>query len=205
MPIKYGLLIGRIIEGERDDELLESPHYQIFVEIENEIHRVVINVQSKDGSEVLFFIDEKFDHPILDRMIPLNDGLHYIKKKANSLAIDYLRSGYFTKEQMVALPPSVEGENNDVQDFLDRLAKKAIQERDLGSRIYVWGAPFPNGMHDIHMNQGNSGNWKQDNAIWQDGAIIFYFPKENLYKAFFLAFQNQSWNTDNNGNPIVHR
>lgn len=205
MPIKYALLIGRVLQGERDDEFLESPHYRIFVDADGETYRIVVNIQSKDGSEVLFFIDENFDRPIIDRMISLDDGLHRVKKRPNALAIDYLRSHYFEKEEMTTLPPSVEGENNDVQDFLDRLVKKAALEKDLGSRIYIWGAPFPNGMHDVHMNQGNFGNWKQDNATWQDGAIIFYFPQENVYKAFFLAFQNQSWDTDSEGNPIKYR
>lgn len=205
MPVKYGLLIGRILYGERDDENLETPHYHIFVDANNTTYQVLVNMQSKDGSEVLFFIDENFDYPILDRMIALDDGCYPVKRKPKGLAIDYIRSNYFEKEQMRCLPPSIEGENNDVQDFLDCLVKTAVKENSLGSRVYVWGVPFPNGMHDVHMNQGNRGNWKQDNATWQDGAIIFYFPQENIYKAFFLAFQNQSWETDSTGNPIKYK
>lgn len=28
-----------------------------------------------------------------------------------------------------------------------------------------------NGIHDIHMNQGNSKNWANDDGPWQDGRM----------------------------------
>ena len=53
-----------------------------------------------------------------------------------------------------------------------------------------------NGIHDIHMNQGNVEKWKGDNGIWQDGGILIHFEKEEEWIGIFLAFQSQSWCTD---------
>ena len=58
------------------------------------------------------------------------------------------------------------------------------------------------GIHDIHMNQGNpKGPFQKDNGIWQDGAIFIELPASGKWIAVFLAFQTESWTTDNSGNP----
>lgn len=46
------------------------------------------------------------------------------------------------------------------------------------------------------MNQGNVEKWKGDNGIWQDGGILIHFEKEEEWVGIFLAFQSQSWCTD---------
>ena len=51
-------------------------------------------------------------------------------------------------------------------------------------------------MHDIHMNQGNSAKFKNDDGVWQDGGLIFHFPGLSQWVAVFLAFQSQAWHTD---------
>ena len=64
-----------------------------------------------------------------------------------------------------------------------------------------------NGIHDIHMNQGNVEKWKGDNGIWQDGGILIHFEKEEEWIGIFLAFQSQSWCTDDEGHarvPVEH-
>ena len=53
-----------------------------------------------------------------------------------------------------------------------------------------------NGIHDIHMNQGNRDQWVKDDGTWQDGGIIFHYPDENRLVAVFLAFQSQCFHTD---------
>lgn len=49
------------------------------------------------------------------------------------------------------------------------------------------------------MNQGNHPNFKKDDGIWQDGGILIHFENENRWVGMFLAFQSQSWCTDDNG------
>jgi uncharacterized protein YukJ len=59
------------------------------------------------------------------------------------------------------------------------------------------------------MNQGNpiSGGFAGDNGIWQDGAMFLQAPSLSSdpaqnWVAVFIAFQTESWDTDNNGNPV---
>ena len=57
------------------------------------------------------------------------------------------------------------------------------------------------------MNQGNVEKWKGDNGIWQDGGILIHFEKEEEWIGIFLAFQSQSWCTDEEGHarvPVEH-
>jgi len=44
-------------------------------------------------------------------------------------------------------------------------------------------------VHDIHMNQGNSGAFGRDDGVWQDGGLLMHFPGESRWVAVFLAFQ----------------
>jgi len=52
-----------------------------------------------------------------------------------------------------------------------------------------------NGVHDIHMNRGNVGNFVSDDGVWQDGGLLFHFPVQQQWTAVFLKFQSQSWHT----------
>jgi hypothetical protein len=61
-----------------------------------------------------------------------------------------------------------------------------------------------NGIHDIHMNQGNAGQFTKDNGVWQDGGLIFEFPGQNQWTAVFLKFQSQSWHTDDHTGNIIN-
>jgi hypothetical protein len=60
----------------------------------------------------------------------------------------------------------------------------------------VFGFLPGNGVHDIHMNQGNSGPFTRDDGIWQDGGLLLHLISENRWIAVFLAFQSQSFHTD---------
>lgn len=99
----------------------------------------------------------------------------------------------------------------------DKLETAVVRAVDLpGSVIYAFGAKWGpekvkpdkyfkfvpgNRVHDIHMNQGNGGKYKKDNGIYQDGALIFEYP-DDKWRGFFFAFQSQTFNTDNRGNPV---
>lgn len=50
------------------------------------------------------------------------------------------------------------------------------------------------------MNQGNSGKYKKDNGVYQDGGLVFQYPN-GKWQAFFFAFQSQTFDTDDQGNP----
>ena len=63
-----------------------------------------------------------------------------------------------------------------------------------------------NGIHDIHMNQGNAARFRSDDGVWQDGALLLHFPAivdgegrevfPEQWVGVFLAFQSQCWHTD---------
>jgi uncharacterized protein YukJ len=116
---------------------------------------------------------------------------------------------------MKPLPPDEPGVDNDLKDMLEKAVLRALNEE--GSLVYAFGdrwwpeAGKPdkyfkfvpgNGIHDIHMNQGNSGKYKKDNGVFQDGALVFQYPGEK-WRAFFFAFQSQSFTTDDStGHPV---
>jgi hypothetical protein len=54
------------------------------------------------------------------------------------------------------------------------------------------------------MNQGNRDEHWHDNGIWSDGGLIFHEPRHDRWSAIFLAFQTQSWHTDDRGDPIPY-
>jgi hypothetical protein len=61
-----------------------------------------------------------------------------------------------------------------------------------------------NGIHDIHMNQGNVGAHSGDNGIYQDGGLFIHYPDENKWLAMFMKFQSQVVHTDDNdAEPII--
>jgi uncharacterized protein YukJ len=105
----------------------------------------------------------------------------------------------------------------DLKDKVEDAVVKAMDQE--GSVVYAFGAKWGpekgkadqyfkflpgNGIHDIHMNQGNSGKYKKDNGVWQDGALVFSYPN-GKWLAFFFAFQSQTFKTDGGGNPTKEK
>ncbi|KAK4222423.1 hypothetical protein QBC38DRAFT_489865 [Podospora fimiseda] len=130
----------------------------------------------------------------------LSRGFHS-QKGANSLGLDFLRLKLFKPEDGILLsnnPP--DGGNNNILDYLDPILNQAVESQ---AEIYLFGEPYSDktGIHDIHMNQGNSGQWKKDNGTYQDGGIILAFP-DGHWEGVFLAFATQTYKTDDEGGPV---
>ncbi len=129
--------------------------------------------------------------------------------------LDYIRDNLADPCSFVPLPLNVIGPNNDLNEKVNQYVWRAIADQK--SKIYVFGSAwgpdqperdkifgfFPgNGIHDVHMNQGDESHIK-DNGVWQDGGLIFQFEHPKQWVAIFLRFQNQSWRTNNdNGNSV---
>jgi uncharacterized protein YukJ len=211
MPVpKYGVLAGHVVERRLASG--SSNHYEIHVQAAGEHFRIAVNVQSVDGSEVLYHVDDAFDHPVTTALVALAEGHHLVPAQPDGLAIDYVRAGYIAKADMMPLPVEMPGDDNDLNDKIDSLVQRAMTSD--GARIYAYGSFFkdpPNtkdkyfdfkpsqGIHDVHMNQGNDPAHKSDDGVWSDGALLFHYPARQQWAAVFLAFQNQSWITDENG------
>ena len=122
----------------------------------------------------------------------------------------------------VPLPHNIPGPDNDLNEKIDAYVQRAIG--DERASIYAFGERWGpeegkkdkyfgflpgNGIHDIHMNQGNVGKFVNDDGVWQDGGLLFHFPSidkveagvgaeiwPEQWVAVFLAFQSQCWHTD---------
>ncbi|NUM35771.1 MAG: DUF2278 family protein [Candidatus Brocadiae bacterium] len=214
MPIhNYGVLKGQAIRSKPGQG--QNPHYQIQVVSENTMHRIAINVQSQSSpSELLYYVEDNYHHDILPGLEALGDGFHLLRGRRD-LCLDYIRGNFFNVEQMKPLPYNVPGPDNDLNELLHKYVTKSIDIED--ALVYAFGEKWGpeekidryfgfkpgNGIHDIHMNQGNAGQWVKDNGVWQDGGLLLQFPKQKRWIAVFLAFQSQAFHTDDEtGNRI---
>src|SRR6185369_986212 len=146
MPVPgYGVLIGSI-----SDRRLATPkknHYEVRVEAAGASYRLAVNVQSADGSEVLYHIDEAFMNPLTAQLAALGDGHHGVASQPGGVALDFVRGGLNLKRaEFVPLPLSEEGDDNDLNDKLDHYVQRVIAESD--ARVYAFGSFFKDNKKD---------------------------------------------------------
>jgi uncharacterized protein YukJ len=217
---RYSLLKGRVID--RRNGSGRNPHYQMLVADEADHYRVAVNVRSHDDSEVLYLVRTRFEHPITDDLAELAPGLHAVESRPGGLALDYIRANLMQPDELVPLPVSAPGPDNDLNDKIGHYVERALADAD--ARIYAFGQAWgperkrdeyfgfrpSRGVHDIHMNQGNPAppagrrSFYRDNGIWRDGGLIFQFPAQAQWVAVFLKFQGQHWHThDRTGRPLA--
>jgi uncharacterized protein YukJ len=207
MPLKsYGVLVTRAIERRREGGT-DSPHYQIrLADGVGATYRAAVNVLSQESpSELLYLVEDDFKHPITGTLAALTPGWHTLPPRGG---LDYIRGNLLTRASMRALPPDVTGPDNDLADVLDHFIERAIAEPDAlvyafgerwgpeSARDKIFGFRPGNGIHDIHMNQGNSARFRGDDGVFQDGGLLLHFPGERRWVGMFLAFQSQAWHTD---------
>ncbi len=217
MPIhSYGVLYGRIIE--RRLCLGPNQHFQIRLRDTQQDYRVAVNVKSDHKpSELLYIVIDDFQHALTDELAKLTPGFTRVVWPGQSFALDYIRENLFHPLHMQALPHDIPGPDNDLNELLDRHVRKAMLSGD--ARLYAFGEYFgpgreadryfgfrpERGIHNVHMNQGNHRRWQQDDGVRQDGGLIFYYPGQKRYTAIFLAFQSQSFHTnDETGRRFAH-
>jgi uncharacterized protein YukJ len=210
MPLaNYGVLAGRVVDS-RAEGGADTPHFQVRVRGGDTDFRLAVNVLSQQAPpELLYVADEAFSHPQLPALVDLPDGFTAVPSQPGGLALDYIRGNLFDPLAMRTLPATAPGPDNDLADKLDHYVGRAAA--DPAARIYAFGerwgpeADLPdkifgfspgNGVHDIHMNQGNTGQFTRDDGVWQDGGLLIHFPEPDQWVAVFLAFQNQAWHTD---------
>jgi uncharacterized protein YukJ len=208
---------GKVVSG-------ASAHYQITMNAPGGPFTVAVNIQSVDGSEVLYAIVEDFTPPDPAGLTALPMGMTALKSEPGGLALDFVRSTVggapmITKAQMTLLPESGAQTTGSAQDQMIQKARAAALQNavvtllnmtiaDKDGVIYAFGSAYADsgevdGIHDIHMNQGNpANNHGGDNGVWQDGALLINLPSKGTWTAVFIAFQTESWTTDSAGNPV---
>ena len=229
MPItNYSVLAGDPVSGKVVKGA--STHYQITMDAPRGPFTVAVNIQSVDGSEVLYAIEENFTPPDEAALLSLPMGMTALKSAPGGLALDFVRSQVagrpmITRQQMTLLPemPAKSFKGSEEERLLARARTAALENAvvtllnmtiaDKDGVIYAFGSAYVDkgkgdGIHDIHMNQGNpvgggkKGGHGGDNGVWQDGALLIHLPSKGTWTAVFLAFQTESWTTDDKGNPV---
>ena len=184
MPIAdYSVLVGRPIAGKVVSGA--SAHYQITVESANGTFTVAVNIESVDGSEVLYAIKEGFTAPDPAGLAALASGFTPVPSVPGGLALDFVRSTVegqplITRAEMADLPVATNSQRflQDALGLEENFAKLGSAEQaahalqnavvallnqavaDPGSLVYAFGSAYADGgatdgIHDIHMNQGN--------------------------------------------------
>ena len=204
MPLKnYKLLMGRVRGLQLDDD--SSPHVEVLVHAKGESYRIAVNVRSAEHPhDLLYRRFNDFQGPLVAKLEAfVEDGVVDVKADRPELAIDYVADDLFEREQMSVAPYEAHGPENDLKEFLLPLLQSAILD---DTRVFAFGEMWGpetqadeyfhfkpgRGIHDIHMNQGNSGGFASSNGPRQDGALLLRHPSGS-WTAIFLAFQTQSW------------
>ncbi len=226
MPIaNYSVLKGHPVAGKVVSGA--SAHYQITLAA-GSTFTVAVNIESVDGSEVLYAIKQGFTPPDPAALGALANGIAGLPSAPGGLALDFVRetiagvpmitraqmtllpiassAGQFVSDYPASLPDPRDLAAHALQNAVVQLLNQAVADPE--SVVYAFGSAFADsgvvdGIHDIHMNQGNPRNSHGgDNGAWQDGALFVNLPAQATWTALFIAFQTESWTTDAEGNPL---
>ncbi len=218
----YGVLRGKLDRWKREDPSSgssKSPHLQIrLIDAQGKPWRIPVNVRSGDPAKSLVIFhraDPLLSHPILDNLGSIASGLTDLNNKPRSAsnALDYSRAPLFDWPTGIALPPTAPGADDDLQDVVSRLLSD-LKAR--GGELFAFGSHFhdskpkagidtefgtKDGMHDIHMNQGNAPHeHDEDNGVFNDGGLLLKFP--DRVTGLFFRFKTQFLPTDEQGDRI---
>ncbi|KAL1854489.1 hypothetical protein Daus18300_011410 [Diaporthe australafricana] len=209
MPITgYGVWVATptVFTSERTGK---SPHGSLVFDDGSTKYKQLssaINVKSTGtDSRLVYWSNRNFQHAITQKLQDVDMGFHAITgsdQGPNGIALDLLRGDLVDLTKGTILSTNVDGPDNDIVDHLTEIFSDAITAK---ATVYLWGqqySPTPDGIHDIHMNQGNSGkaSWTKDNGIYQDGSFMLKYP-DGHWEAVFLAFASQATKTDDGGQP----
>ncbi len=201
MPIRnYSVLKGKPAEGKAVSG--NGTHYQITVDAAGGPFTVAVNIESTDGSEVLYEIHRTFTPPDPAGLAGLPSGMTQLASRPNGLALDFVREQIggrpmVARDGMTLLPKKNGSSAGEIQPF-EMLRSPDLREAALSDAVtsligqaiadgnatlYAFGSAYADsgqvdGIHDIHMNQGNprTGRYERDNGIWQDGAMFLQMP-----------------------------
>lgn len=204
-PFLYGVLKGTVTGHLRD---ADDDHYQILVSAKKTMFRIAVNVHSSlKPPDLRFQSITSLPALVTTQLAALPIGFTKLASKPGGLAQDFVRGGLVRPEKFEIVPGDVPGVDNDLKDTMEQAAVAAVGQA--GALIYAFGARWGpetkkdqyfqftpgNGIHNIHMNQGNDRGHASDDGVYHDGCLIFAFPS-GKYRAFFMAFQSQSFHTD---------
>ena len=209
-----------------------NPHLWIVVAAAEQTWFATINVRSDKEPEgappghanLFYLVDGDFRHPLVPSILARAEGLSpphaTLGRDYASGALDYQRGALFDPDAMRVLLPGAPGEDGLAERLtsLFELAKAQGQDVIFYGRTFKMSKPHqtdaafgytpdgPFGIHNIHMAQGDQPDLKVrdvENGIFGDGACFLWDENARRMTAIFLAFQAQSWHTDEAGNAVA--
>ncbi|KAK2603264.1 hypothetical protein N8I77_009735 [Diaporthe amygdali] len=172
----------------------------------NKTYEADVNISSTGSdTRLVYWFVSNFNpkQPSTAKLSALDMGFS-AQKGSSSLALDFLREGFLTPSAgtLVSHDPSDPTEKGDISAYVDPVMNQAVQEK---ATLYIWGSHYSDtngseGIHDIHMNQGDSGSFEKENGTYQDGGIVIQFA-DGSWHGIFLAFATETLKTDDNGDP----
>ncbi|KAF5594895.1 yukJ [Fusarium subglutinans] len=198
----YGVWRAKPVSYTFEDRVADphSPHLSLYFDDgQGAEGRAAINIKSgnKEESRLAYWTVPNFTHGVTAKLAQLSNGFQPLagasEQRLDGLALDYIRSNLFNRAVGRILPHDVDGADNDILDQLRPIIDRAISTK---ATVYIYGSEFNDGkgIHNVHMNQGNSGRWLKDNGVFQDGGLIFQF--EDHWEAVFIGFASQAVHTE---------
>ena len=151
-----------------------------------------VNARSQVApSEVEYAVVAPFAHPLAERAAALEDGWHPLATPGPDTAGS-------TSSAATSSPAPGSGRCRSPRPAGQRPRRPARPLRSARSphrraRVRVraalgaasrltrnFGFDPGNGVHDIHMNQGNSRRFPGDDGVWQDGGLLIHFPSRTV-------------------------
>ncbi|KAI7974190.1 hypothetical protein EIK77_000136 [Talaromyces pinophilus] len=186
-----------------------TPHLTLYFGNNEGIDfRAAINIKSGDQPEsrLVYWVNEDMSgHPLVRGLSELKTGFERLDHKEperGRLRLDYIRGNFFNVNTGRVLGHDITGPNNDIIDVLVPKVQQAINE---GAVVYIFGERFNtnDGIHNVHMNQGNIRRYWGEDGVFQDGALLFHFPAADKWVGIFLAFASQAVHTSENGGHAI--
>ena len=211
--VNYHVLKCRPVINHNSPQI-HNDHLQVLLEIDSGTrYWMTINIRSGQD-QVFYSIDENYQHAITQHILDaeLPQGFTALEKKAGGIALDYIRENLVNLKQMDELQKAGDPEDEGISDMLTTQMVNVSRAPD--ARLFIFGSRFddgakfssfdlPTGIHDIHMNQGSKGAHASSNGVFQDGAVLAFYPSEKRWSAVFLKFASQAEKTDDvHGNAL---
>lgn len=198
---RYGVIRGKLKTFK--DAGTRFHHVQLHLVADHNDYRVSVNVKSKlDNSHLEYYLDEAFEHPLLQQFAGLAERYQELPRRPATLALDYIRSNILEPQHLTRLAFATDDLNAKLSELLaDALTDDSAQIVAFGEpwgpeahKDNIFGFEPAYGVHNVHMNQGNATLYQRDDGVWQDGALFICLA--GRWQALFLKFQSQAWHTD---------
>jgi uncharacterized protein YukJ len=210
--VNYNVLRCRPVINHNSPQI-QHDHLQVLLEIDSGTrYWMTVNIRSGQD-QVHYHIDENYQNSVTQRLLDaqLPQGFTAPDKRPGGLSLDYIREGLVNLSTMDQLQPAGDPDDEGISDMITTQVVNVMRASD--ARLFIFGSRFDDGarfssfdldvgIHDIHMNQGSRGNHAGSNGIFQDGALLAFYPSERRWSAVFLKFGSQATRTDDRGNAV---